>query len=266
MGHLTTTEDGTSVATGTSMRTLWSFVALAACAACSGQLIPSDDRVAGGPDGRQSTGTAYRPSVQQDLEAAGCLLGACHGTASAAVPMTVTAAPTSEDQWMSNYDEVRDRAGSPASSPLIDKALGDGGHLASLSPSDPILARWEAWIAAGAPYRDTVVELDGGVASQDAGPTADAPAAPGLTWDRDIDPLLARNGCRDCHGPQNVQGAYSLDTYEAAFGFGTDGIPNILPGDGTSLLAQYCEQGHEGIGFADAVIVVEWIIDWDARR
>jgi hypothetical protein len=251
------------------MRTAWISVALGACVACTGQLVPLsggvDAGAGGGGDGE--TAIAFRPSVHQDLKAAGCLLGVCHG--STAVPMTLVADPASDDQWIANYEEVRSRAGTPSSSPLIDKALGAGGHVASIAAGDEMLDAWAAWVAAGAPYQapapgggDAGTPGGGGDAGTPGGGGGDVE---GLSWRHDIVPLLVRNDCRSCHGGQNVQGAYSLDTYEAALGFGTDNVPNIIPGDPDSLLAQYCAEGHNGISAPDALIVITWIANWNAQ-
>jgi hypothetical protein len=203
----------------------------------------------------------FRPRVQDDLDSAGCTAGSCH--ASDAVPMRLVADPITEDDWRNNYNQVRARAGTVTSSLLLDKAQGAGGHLAGLAADDPIVIRWQTWIAAGAPFESTVADPDGGAgASADAGLAADAGTAAGLTWRADVDPIM-RARCTRCHG---TEGAYSLESYSAAFGFGRDATPNIVPGDPTSLLAQYAEQGHEGIPAAEALIVVEWIVDWNAAE
>jgi len=31
-------------------------------------------------------------------------------------------------------------------------------------------------------------------------------------------------------------------------------------------LIVYCEQGHQDIPYSDALIVLRWVIDWDARE
>jgi len=230
---------------------------------CSGEL--SLGGAHGGPgghaDGGSSTALVFRPTIQADLEASGCTTdGACHGGTVA--PMPLATAPTTEDDWRANYDQVKARTGTAASSLLIDKATGAGGHLAALSEGDPELTRLRAWIEAGSPYREDS-GADGGASAPDAGTAeVDATPAAGLTWERDVSPIM-RARCTRCHGSS---GAYSVESYGGAFGFGTDNIPNILPGDATSLLAQYCEQGHEGMPASDALMVIEWIVDWDAAE
>lgn len=228
-------------------------------AGCTGELIPADGTEATGPDGASGVSEVFRPTIQADLDGAGCMSGSgCH--AGTIAPMPLTPAPQSDDEWLANYEAVRSRAGTRTSSLLMDKATGAGGHVA-LAESDPMLQRWWAWIDRGAPFAEDGPEPDGGAAATDAGLPVDA--GPGLTWGGDIDPLLARVGCRDCHGNS---GAYSLDSYTAAFGFGTDQVPNIIPGNAQSLLIQYCEQGHEGIVSTDALVVIEWVVDWGAAE
>ncbi len=248
------------------MRT-WLFALVLTTLGCSGELSPinNDNSNGSGPDGGgANAGMFFRPSIQQDLEGAGCTSSGCHG--GTAAPMPLIPSPTSEDDWRSNYDQVKARAGGSTSSLLVDKATGAGGHVASMSGSDAVITRWREWIASGAPYEYTASSVDagsggGGADAQTGGP-ADAGAAT-LTWVKDINPLLQTNGCRDCHG---TLGAYSVESYTAVLGFGTDQIPNVIAGDATSLLITYCTDGHGGIRFADALKVVEWIVDNNAAE
>lgn len=240
------------------------FALLLTVTGCSGELQPinSGDN-GGGADGGASAGMFFRPGIQQDLDTAGCTSTGCHGGTS--VPMPLAASPSSEDDWRSNYDQVKARAGGSTSSLLVDKATGAGGHVSSMTESEPMIARWRSWIASGSPYEYTTSGVDAGTgagADAQTGDGADAgPAA--LTWVKDINPLFQANGCRNCHG---TAGAYSVETYSAALGFGTDQIPNVIPGDATSILITYCTDGHEGIRFADALKVVEWIVDANAAE
>lgn len=246
------------------MRRLPFLLSISLVAACSGELVTTAQPGAdgGGGGGPQDETMTYRPAVQSEFERAGCMAAACHGND--AVPMPLVSQPSSEDDWRANYNQVRARAGTATSSLLLAKATGAGGHVAGLSPDDPVHQRLQQWIAAGAPY-----DADAGGANADAGTatdagldTTDGSTAAGLTWERDIDPIM-RARCTRCHG---TSGAYSVESYDGARGFGRDGVPNILPGDPTSLLAQYVEQGHEGINVADALTVVTWIVDWAAAE
>ncbi len=135
------------------------LVPAVACAAlaCSGQLVPlgdgtGDDDVPGVDGGSTSNEPYYRPLIQADLDRMGCTAAAdCHGMDG--VPMTVLPAPADDLQWMANYDEVKARAGTTASSLLLGKPTGLGGHTVVLTATSPTLARWREWIGDGAPYQ-----------------------------------------------------------------------------------------------------------------
>jgi hypothetical protein len=172
--------------------------------------------------------------------------------------------PSTEDEWEANYNQVSARAGSSSSSLLIDKAVGAGAHVESITLADPMMDRWEDWVAAGAPYEASGPAADAGPIT----PTADAglsgiDASPSITYDDHVRPLLDARGCLDCHGGS---GAYSLESYSATLGFGTDGVPNVVPGDPTSLLIVYCDQGHYDMPAADTLTVISWIVDWNATE
>jgi hypothetical protein len=211
-----------------------------------------------GPDAAEQVEMVFRPDVQDDLEAAGCTqASACHGGTTA--PMPLAASPTTDTQWSDNYDQVAARADSAFSSLLVTKATGGGGHVASLTLDDPIIQRWQEWISAGTPY-----DLTAGGPGADAGPAGETDGGDAaLTWENDIQPLLTARGCITCHGNQ---GAYSLESHSAALGFGSDGTPNVIAGNASSLLVAYCEQGHHEISYSDALIVLRWVIDWNARE
>ncbi len=210
------------------------------------------------------TSIAFRPTIQADLDAAGCIAGSvCHGGTDA--PMPLVSAPMTDGDWLDNYTQVSARAGTLTMSLLLDKANGAGGHVAPMDPTDPVLIRWKEWISVGAPYEVTEPGADAGTGTEpaDAAPAADAAGDGALTWDRDVGPLLRARACTDCHGGA---GGYSVETYGAALGFGSDGVPNVLPGDPTSVLAIYCEQGHYDLPYTDALTVIAWIVEWDARE
>jgi len=237
---------------------------LVALVGCSGELIPAateETDSPSGPDAGAQMSMAFRPGIQEDMDTFGCTNASCHGGTVA--PMPLTPAPSSDSDWMANYEQVSARVGGATSSLLIDKATGAGGHIATLTDGDAIVTRWRSWIASGAPYEPSSGGPDTG---PDAGPSS-APDAgntdEALTWTDDIEPLLRANDCMDCHG---TAGAYSLESYSAALGFGTDGIANVIPGDPTSLLIIYCEQGHFDIPYDDTLQVISWIVDWSARE
>jgi len=243
--------------------------------------------IANGGSGPAAEPIAFRPHIQADIDSLGCSAASCHGGTS--LPMPVVANPSTDVDWTANYDQVKARAGSVSTSPLRDKAMGDGGHIAPLSEGDPIRARWDAWIAQGAPYE--VAANTGGSGTGASGSGASGSGASGsgasgsgasgsgasggggagaggpveeVTWDADIYDVLVGNACHDCHGTSGWQGAYSVATYGGAMGFGTDGTPNIVPYDETSKLVQYGLAGHHGMSPTDADIIYSWVVDLGA--
>ncbi|MCP4445982.1 MAG: hypothetical protein GY811_11645 [Myxococcales bacterium] len=240
------------------MNTNWlSVVALISLAGCSVGEVNNQSRAdsgsGGNVDGATPSSPVFRPTIQEDLSAAGCLGASCHGGGQ--VPMQLAPSPASDAEWEANYQETRSRT-----STLIPKATGAGGHSASMTEGDSTLVRWQAWISAGAPYEAVAQVPDAGTPI-DAGPQADA-AAGAVTWDSSIRQLLVSDGCTTCHG---LQGAYSLETYSAALGFGTDQtVPNVIPGDANSLLITYYDNQHHTTSTANAELVRRWIVENDA--
>jgi hypothetical protein len=250
-----------------------SVVAMASCVAePPSALLSGDD--AGGTTGGGVGSTqaplevAFRPDIQADLDQLGCTSQACHGGAS--LPMQLVAFPADDESWAENYQAVKARAGSVSASPLRDKALGDGGHIDPLHEDDPIVTRWMAWVSAGAPFELTGDPPAGGAGSGGSGEGGAGTGATGTggaggfggesTWDGGIAALLVGNACLDCHGTSGWQGAYSLASYTAALGFGTDDVPNVVPGDASSKLVEYAEAGHHGIGPGDAAAIRAWVL------
>jgi len=240
------------------------FISAATCSlalGCTGQLVLSDDNGAAVPDGAAGTTLVFRPGIQQDLDSVGCSAVSCHGGGN--VPMPLIANPSSDDDWRANYNQVKARTGTTSSSLLMEKAVGAGSHVPSLSADDPVMQRWREWIELGAPYQNETGGVVDAGAGADTGPGPQDDASDALTWEANIRPLLDARGCLDCHGSS---GAYSLETYSGALGFGSDDTPNVIPGDPLSLLLIYCEQGHEGMPAEDTLDVISWIVDWNARE
>ncbi len=243
------------------MRTISAGLALLLAAGCSGELVPSQPDGEGGPDGStEDEITAFRPGIQSDLDSLGCITAACHGGDVA--PMRLIPNPLTNAEWEQNYNQVMTRAGTSAASLLIDKATGADGHSAPIDLGHPMVARWRGWIDLGTPYQAATGVPDAGPAG-DGGPQDPIDAGNALSWDDDIGPLMVTAGCTVCHGND---GAYSVESYSAAFGFGTDDTPNVIEGDALSVLAVYCEQGHFDMPYADALLVLSWIVDFDAQE
>lgn len=238
---------------------------LLVAAACSTGMIrnpPGDSPARPGPGGTGTTppagsAVAFRPDIQEDIEASGCL--ACH--AAGAFPMKVTASPSGDSQWMANYDEVVSRT-----DVLVTKATGGAGHAKFLEPGSAVVARWEAWIEAGAPFEPMEDEPStppptGGDAGTgdpvDPDPIGEGP----ITWATHIQPIVESAGCTECHGDR---GRYSMENLDGVMAAGSDDVPNVVPGDGDSLLVRYCRNGHEGIGYRDALTIMMWVVDFDA--
>jgi hypothetical protein len=213
---------------------------------------------------------AFRPDIQNDIDTLGCSSAGCHG--GDILPMPLVANPLSDADYLANYQQVLARAGDSSSSLLMDTALGNGGHIAPMDSSDAMAERWREWIAQGAAY-----EIGGGsagtggsAAGGDEGGGNEGGAGPPptdeLSWESDIAPLVVVNACLDCHGNSGWQGAYSLASYDAALGFGTDAVPNVVPGDASSRLIEYAEAGHHEISATDALVIRTWVMDWEAQE
>jgi len=230
-------------------------------AGCSGELNLTGNNSSASPDGATSNSMAFRPGIQDDLDSAGCTAAACHGGTVA--PMPLVAYPTNDNDWQANYNQVQARIGTVATSLLIEKAAGAGSHVESLTLADPMMDRWREWIENGAPYQAQSGGVDAGTGPPVDAAVQTADASDALTWEANVRPLLNARGCLGCHGSS---GAYSLESYSAALGFGSDGIPNVVPGDALSLLIVYCEQGHYDMPAEDTLTVISWIVDWDARE
>jgi len=165
--------------------------------------------------------------------------------------------PSSEADWQTNYEQVNART-----SILVEKSKGSAGHLSSLVEGGPTLVRWREWIDSGAPFGEQEAMPDAGTLT-DASPQSDA-ASGTVTWTSTIREVLVDDGCTSCHG---LQGAYSLETYSAALGFGTDqNTPNVIPGDSASLLVTYYDNLHNTTSTANAELIRRWIVQYDARE
>lgn len=229
------------------------FVSFAACEVGSFEFKSGDGGA--GPDGSLQRTTVFRPTIHEDLESAGCLSGSCHG--GGAVPMQLIRFPSSEVEWQTNYEQVSART-----SILVEKSQGSAGHLSSLVEGGPTLVRWREWIDSGAPFGEEEAVPDAGILA-DAGPQPDA-ASGSVSWGSTIRPMLVDDGCTFCHG---LQGGYSLESYSAALGFGSDqSIPNVIPGDSASLLLTYYDNQHNTSSTANAELIRRWIVQYDASE
>ncbi|MBL8949608.1 MAG: hypothetical protein JNK82_02450 [Myxococcaceae bacterium] len=242
------------------------------CYGVASDYVGGDGEGGGAGGGPAQPAVYYRPQVQADLEAAKCTT--CHA---GAPPMKVTPGPSSDAQWQANHREASQRAAD-----LGPKANGAGGHT-KVTLDAAVLARWSAWAAQGAPYRAAAAPdagsdagAGGGAADagRDGGGSTDAGAGGGaamdagrpMTWDTDIRPVMANEGCTTCHGGSTPSASYSLTSYGGAMGNGRDSQPNVVPGDAVSTLVVFSRSGHEGMSAANALKVLRWVVDWEAAE
>ncbi len=215
-----------------------------------------DGRVPAAPDAGAADAGAlggaplFRPHIQRDLESTGC--PACHSDGT--FPFRVIESPSSDAEWRASYEEAIARVGDGTSAPLVDRPLGGDGHPVVLRADSEVPSRWRQWIRDGAPYDSAD---DPPPATRDGGTTEDEP----VTWPA-VQGIFSTNDCMRCHGDA---GGYSLETFEDAMGPGSDDVPNVIAGDPDSVLLRYCRNGHQGIGYRDALMVLAWIIEWNAR-
>jgi len=124
--------------------------------ACYGYVYTGGDELIGGDDDGGGDyvvplEVTFRAHVQPDMDNAGCTGSAnCHGVDG--IPMVVTFSPDTEEDWLSNYDEVQQRAQSVDSSLLLARPIGVGDHMEVLDATSEEIARWRRWIEQGAPF------------------------------------------------------------------------------------------------------------------
>ncbi len=136
-----------------AMRHVLPGLIVAVLVGCHGELTPLGDPPDDPPDVPgvdAGADIAFRPSIQSDLDSAGCTATNCH--ALAGTPMLVLAAPTDEADWVANYDEVIARSGNSTTSLLLAKPSGLGGHVTVFEPSSPVIDRWAEWIDDGVSF------------------------------------------------------------------------------------------------------------------
>ena len=84
-----------------------------------------------------------------------------------------------------------------------------------------------------------------------------------VSFHRDVLPVL-RALAGDCHTAENMAGNYTLDSYEAVMGTGTDSTPNVIKGKpDSSLLYLYLLKGHPFGKKPDSTqleIIRKWIL------
>ncbi len=152
------------------MRIFYGFV-IVVMAGCTGDLVELSasgsgqdmsfaqvDLSQGGGGEMGPNAAKFFPDIQMDLDAKGCTITACHGTAGDGSVMTVKANATAQADIDANYMSVMNELNltAPDQSPFLRNPLaGSGSGHAGTTPfasvSDPTYMKWLAWIQAGAP-------------------------------------------------------------------------------------------------------------------
>jgi mono/diheme cytochrome c family protein len=105
--------------------------------------------------------------------------------------------------------------------------------------------------------------LGGGCADRRDLPSAPEPPAR-VIYEADIQPIFEQN-CVSCHGETLPAASYSMTSYDAVLGNGSDGIPNAIPGDPQSLLLQKSLPGGSMNAFyaspEEVELVERWVVE-----
>ena len=90
------------------------------------------------------------------------------------------------------------------------------------------------------------------------------PSAAPLTFREDIRPILQGN-CLPCHSGGRAAGQYDLSSFAGIFGRGSDGVPNVVPGDSGSKLVAVTQPGGnhaDRVGSAaNASALRKWVVE-----
>jgi hypothetical protein len=137
-------------------------------AGCTGDLVElgasqdlafSQVDMSQGSGGEMGPNTAkFFPDIQGDLDAKGCTIASCHGTANDGSVMTVKMMATVQADIDANYASVMKEINTTAAdqspllrNPLVGSGSGHAGTTPFANTSDPTYQKWLGWIQAGAP-------------------------------------------------------------------------------------------------------------------
>jgi len=127
-------------------------------------------------------------------------------------------------------------------------------------PGSPVLWLAKAMMAVALAV---TAGLGGGCAERRDLPSAPKPPER-VTYETDIQPIFEQN-CVSCHGETLPAANYSMTSYEAVLGNGSDGIPNAIPGDPQSLLLQKSLPGGSMNAFyaspEEVELVERWVVE-----
>lgn len=97
-----------------------------------------------------------------------------------------------------------------------------------------------------------------------------------LTYVADMKPIFDRDCAKICHNPATPTANYDLSQYDTGalggvLGGGADTIPNVIPGDESSLLIQKVDVGgsmrrYLSGGADDAAKIRRWVVVDGARK
>ena len=76
--------------------------------------------------------------------------------------------------------------------------------------------------------------------------------------------------CSSCHSVVQASGNYRTDSYAGLFGNGTDGTPDLVPGNPSCLLVRKCKPGNSmfnagNLSYLDFELIRNWVEIYGAR-
>ncbi|MGQ9630769.1 MAG: endolytic transglycosylase MltG [bacterium] len=92
----------------------------------------------------------------------------------------------------------------------------------------------------------------------------------GITYRTDVMPILDLR-CSRCHNASTREGNYDLSDYNGILGPGSDITPNVIPGDGSSLLLTFEHPKgvlpeEDSLTPDELAIMRRWIVDYRAKE
>ena len=81
-----------------------------------------------------------------------------------------------------------------------------------------------------------------------------------LTYNTDIKPFVDVNCAAVCHSAATHYGNYDMSTYAGVLGNGSDGTPNAIAGNPSSLLITKLAEGHAGVSQPNQDLIYQWVV------
>lgn len=197
----------------------------------------------------------------------------CHSAALLAPPPSLRAASANDFAVDVEFAEPLDRNTAQEAGRYIVYPIGNVGApvaIYSASLIDTLYGRVVRLLLSGGPLPDSAeysVQVAGVLTA--AGKSTGMRVADfrtGLNYGSPLSELFARH-CDSCHGSE---GGYRTDTYDALFGGGTDGVPNLIAGDPNCLLVRKTRPQNSmfnwgNLSYLDSELIRNWIISYQAR-